>query len=406
MQTESNEAISTGISVLVVDDSLVFRRFLRDIFEESNGVAIIGEARNGVEALDLLLKTTPDVILLDMEMPLMDGMTALQHLMIHRPKPVLMFSSLTREGTARCYDALKNGAVDFVCKDFIFHEEKKGIHRQLVIDKVRKAAEVKIKSREPVIAAEGSAVSSHGKDHRIVFCEECGNKEFVAFKGSQSAESVACSNCGDLIEFADTLHYRRSTFLTVVGGGEGSFQNLLEIIPSLDADTGGSLIVVIHAPAAHVDAFAEYLDAISPMEILRVREGVSIEGGNCYLASDHDYMSVEPHGGRLTLHRLQQIEPGTGPLDVLMASVSSLYKRRAAAVILSGEEREGRIGMGVLLRNGGTGLVLEPSFCLCKSMATEIMEKCDLHPVDGIDALIGEIKKLHNSDGDESAGNQ
>ena len=157
--------------------------------------------------------------------------------------PVVMFSSLTREGTARCYDALKNGAVDFLCKDFIFQQEKKDIHRKLVIDKVRKAAGVLIKSREPVFTTGDSSVSSQVKDHRLVFCEECGNKEFVAFKDSRSAESVVCSNCGEMIEFAATLHYRRSTFITVAGG-------------------------------------------------------------NCYLASGHDYMSIEPHGTRLTLHRL------------------------------------------------------------------------------------------------------
>jgi two-component system chemotaxis response regulator CheB len=115
--------LSRKISVLIADDSLVFRRYLRDIFENTIGIEIVGEARNGIEALELVLKQSPDVLLLDLEMPVMDGMTALQHLMIHCPTPTIMFSSLTSEGTARCFDTLKNGAVDFVCKDVLFQEK-------------------------------------------------------------------------------------------------------------------------------------------------------------------------------------------------------------------------------------------------------------------------------------------
>jgi two-component system, chemotaxis family, protein-glutamate methylesterase/glutaminase len=100
------------ISILIVDDSLDFRKFLKDIFENCQDIVIVGEAQNGIEALDMVLKTSPSVILLDLEMPLMDGMTALQHLMIHRPTPTIMFSSLTEKGTARSFDTLKNGAVE------------------------------------------------------------------------------------------------------------------------------------------------------------------------------------------------------------------------------------------------------------------------------------------------------
>ena len=117
-----------------MDDSLVFRKFLGDIFDDCDELVVVGEAQNGIEALDMVLRTMPDVILLDMEMPLMDGMTALQHLMIHRPTPAIMFSSLTAGGTARCFDTLKNGAIDFVCKDFIFQKSSLLTHKKLVPD--------------------------------------------------------------------------------------------------------------------------------------------------------------------------------------------------------------------------------------------------------------------------------
>jgi len=136
MEFEDTSEAARVVSVLIVDDSLVFRRFIGDIFAEFKNIRIVGEAQNGIEALDMVLKRSPDVILLDMEMPLMDGMTALQHLMIHRPIPTIMFSSLTEEGTARCFDTLKNGAVDFVSKDFIFQKNHLAEHKKELLEKV------------------------------------------------------------------------------------------------------------------------------------------------------------------------------------------------------------------------------------------------------------------------------
>jgi two-component system chemotaxis response regulator CheB len=112
------------ISVLIVDDSLIFRRLLKEIFERTNTIKIIGEAVNGIEALDKVLKLNPDVIIMDMEMPLMDGMTSLQHLMIHMPTPTIMVSSLTREGTARGLMPSRMGRLILSVKTRFFNKKK------------------------------------------------------------------------------------------------------------------------------------------------------------------------------------------------------------------------------------------------------------------------------------------
>ena len=395
MQSHPGGNKSKKTTVLVVDDSLVFRRFLRDIFEDCHDISIVGEAQNGIEALDLVLKTDPDVILLDVEMPLMDGMTALQHLMIHRPTPTIMFSSLTNEGTARCFDTMKNGAIDFVCKDFIFQEEKLLAHRQIVIEKVRKAAHVKILTREPFSTDLHSGGASADEEQRIVFCEDCGQKEAVTVKLSQVGKKILCSRCGDTIELEVSSQTRQNSFVTVIGGGEGCFPNLLEIIPKLESEMSGAVIGVIHGNVQHVNAFSEYLDAISSMKVLRARDGVIVEGGYCYLASDRDYMNVKLHRGRPILQRLQKSTTGTGPLDVLMASVSAIYKKKTAGVILSGEEQDGRKGMHLLLKNEGAALILDPGSCLYKTMGEKIMDECNLRTTVGIDGIVERIKKLH-----------
>ena len=388
---------SSNISVLIVDDSLVFRKFLGDIFDDCEDITVVGEAQNGIEALDMVLKTKPDVILLDMEMPLMDGMTALQHLMIHRPTPTIMFSSLTARGTARCFDTMKNGALDFICKDFIFQKNSLLTYKKLLVDKVRNAALVRIKAKEPVFALPTTVNSASEVAQRVVFCEECGNREIVSVTRSQPIQNTFCSQCGDTIDLnlSAQSQYRRNTFISVLGGGDGSFLNLLQIVPQLRGDMGGALIAVVHQEIEHVNGFAESLDAISAMKVIRAREGVNIEGGNCYIASGSDYMSIKPYSAQLTLQKVPKGSVKGGPLDILLASVSTVFKKRAAGIILSGNETDGERGMSILMKNGGTQAILNKEECYCKNMAQQIVEKCNLSKTSSLDHIVETIGKMH-----------
>lgn len=398
MQSANNTKTSQKISVLIVDDSLVFRRFLGDLFEDSEDLCIIGEAKNGIEALDMVLKTNPDVILLDMEMPLMDGMTALQHLMISCPTPTIMFSSLTEEGTARCFDTLKNGAVDFVCKNFIFQENVRKSHEKLLVEKVKKAASVRLVAREPFDAASSSPADRIEVKQRVVFCEECGNREVVSITRSKPVLNISCSQCGDVIDFSVSpqSQYRRNTFISVLGGGEGSFFNLLEIIPQLEPEIGGSLIVLIYQSNEHVHGFAEYLDAISPMKVVRASEGVNIEGGTCYIISGDDYMSIQPYSTQMTFRKIQSRAMKGGALDVLFASVSTVYKKRAAGIILSGDERDGDQGLSILLKNGGSEAILDSQECYSKNMGLNIIENCKIGRTCSTKGILEKIREMHS----------
>jgi two-component system chemotaxis response regulator CheB len=398
MQPERTWNRSSKLSILIVDDSLVFRKFLGDIFNDCEELLVVGEAQNGIEALDMVLKTKPDVILLDMEMPLMDGMTALQHLMIHRPTPTIMFSSLTERGTARCFDTMKNGAVDFVCKDFIFQKSSLLTYKKLLIDKVKKAALVKLKAKEPVFAAPAAVSTSPEIEQRVVFCEECGNRESVSVIRSQPINNIICSQCGDTIELSlsSQAPYRRNTFISVFGGGEGSFLNLLQIVPQLDSDMGGALIAVVHQNIEHVNGFAEYLDAISAIKVIRAREGVNIEGGNCYIASGSDYMSIKPYSAQLTLQKVPKGSLKGGPLDILLASVSTVFKKKATGIILSGDESDGERGMSMLIKNGGTQAILNEEECYYKNMGRRIVTSCNISRTCTLDRIVETIKKVHH----------
>ena len=150
----TTKSVKTPIKLLIVDDSWVLRRVLRGTLSQRDDIIIIGEATNGVEALELILNLSPDVILLDVEMPVMDGMTTLQHLMIHTPTPVIMLSSLSRWASSRCFDALKYGAIDFISKDSFFKGIDGTAHSKLVVRKVIAAAGIKVSSINPMQSPE------------------------------------------------------------------------------------------------------------------------------------------------------------------------------------------------------------------------------------------------------------
>ena len=384
------------ISILVVDDSLVFRRFLRDIFENVEGMEIVGEAKNGIEALDLVLKVKPDVILMDLEMPLMDGMTTLQHLMIHCPTPTIIFSSLTSEGTARCFDTLKNGAVDFICKDFMFEEKNLEIYKNTVIRKVISVAGNRVRSIEALVSLQSPPLPSRvSHEQQVIFCEECGTRQIIEGGKGVIRKEIRCPACGDLIEVNQRDKFRRNSFLTVLAGGKGSFRNLLNIIPRFDVDMGGAMVVVICDEIAHVNAFAEYLNAISQMKVMRARENMCVDGGNCYIASSRDYFCLKPYSANYSFQQVLASGGDVDSLDLLLTSVAGIFKNKTAGVILSGQDIAGIQGMLSLVKAQGTALVLDPADCLYKDMGQMIRAKCPRNKVVSEEELVEKIQALH-----------
>ena len=401
----ANSQLSPGqkpISVLIADDSLVFRRELREIFDQTNSVEVIGEAVNGIEALDMMLKSNPDVIILDMEMPLMDGMTSLQHLMIHKPTPTIMFSSLTSEGTARCFDALKYGAVDFVSKDSFFQRQDIGSFQKDIIHRVIYASKVMVRAVEPISTAKAGLPPTPFQASDIIFCEECGTKNVIdAERRSAEADELRCQNCNDLLQINLINKHRRINLITVIGAGLGGYTNLLRIIPNISPDIGGAIVIIMYAESSHVDAFADYLDAVSSIRVQRMNDGMNLEGGTCYIASASDNVYMKPYSAHYTIRRTKAI-PGFGPIDLFMNSITSVFKNRVAGLIMSGTELDGVRGINSIKDQDGVSLVLNSSSCLCKEMGENILRKCMVDIIIDEKDVTDIITKMHQSDSEAS----
>ncbi len=366
------------LKVLIVDDSLVFRRFLGEIFEDCDNIEIAGEASNGIEALELLLRVKPDVILLDLEMPLMDGMTALQHLMIHRPTPAIMFSSLTEEGTARCFDTLKNGAVDFFNKDFIFQRNNLDVQKELLVEKVEKAGSMVLLNRDP-FAVDSAEEEGSGSEPRTkqwaLFCEECGHREIVNIDPGRSVQDFTCSACGDKItctlSAGEQVH--QELFVSFLVGGCGSCSNLLSILPSLDNSFAGSIIGFVESEHdTHLNNFVEYLDSISSIRVLRAEEGMSIDSGTCYLLSCNDNLSFISDASQVMLQKNTTMTEG--PLDVLLASAADTFKDNASVYFLSGRKMAVGAGLNAFAKSADRVKLLLSEECFFPELSRGVSE--------------------------------
>ncbi len=387
-------ATNSPIKLLIVDDSWVLRRVLRGTLSQRDDVMIVGEATNGVEALEMILRLDPDVILLDAEMPIMDGMMTLQHFMIHTPTPTIMLSSLSNSGTARCFDALKYGAVDFIGKNKFFQGIDGTAHSKLVVQKVIDAAHVSVSPIDLMNQGSESGVSGRALE-KVVFCEDCGARNSIK-SWQATGQNLKCCHCGDEILLMGGTRYRRMNYVTVIGAGEGGYANLLQIIPDLNPEMGGAIFVMIHDEADHVASFIKYLDSICDFQVIHGENGLTVEGGYCYVFSREQQVELSAFSGqyRFQITSSQAVDHA-GVIDRLMTSTALLLKDRMTGVLVSGKESDGGKGMEAILQQHGTSLILNPDYCLQKTMVEALDEQ--LTPMEKLDtaALTIRIQKCH-----------
>ncbi len=382
-----NYPVDQRVRLLLVDDSELFRKFITEILGDSTALTIVGEAAGGLQALDRLDELKPDVVLLDMEMPGMDGMQTLHRIRQRSPVPVIMVSSLSREGSARSFDCLKNGAVDFIGKDALHPRKGAEQLKSELLYRIFCASRLQVNGGGAVTEESGArsgAAPSAMVDKRVIFCEDCGTRNVVESQSSNGArEEVRCSDCGDLLEAVTINAYRRVSSISVIGAGRGAALNLLRIIPWLPADSGSTQIVVLQENRDYTRSFCRYLNAISPTRVVELEDGMNIEGGNCYIGSCHDHFSMISHSTNFTI-RKGSARPGQGALDQMFESIASIMKNRMLAMVLSGNQLDGEKGIQQVRKKQGFGVVLNAANCLCKELGENILRKS------GADRIVSE----------------
>ncbi|MFH0822935.1 MAG: response regulator, partial [Pseudomonadota bacterium] len=291
------------IRVLVVDDSVLMGRQIAGILSQDPEIEVIGRAKDGVEALEKIDKFKPDVVTLDVEMPKMNGITALKHIMVKHSTPTVMISSLTREGARTTFDALRYGAIDVIAKPSKRDEDSLEAQKSDIVGKVKKAAKIRTgRSRYVRISAAHPRRDDTGEPHDA------------------------------------------STRFIGIGAGTGGYYSLLRLIPALPPGFKDIVIAVILVSPVYVAPFTAYLAENSGVPVKQAAEAYRLEKGTCYVGSGVGELFPPDSQASGVLGVPSHAPPGAGPdqpIDRLFGSLARLAGNRAVGVIMSGSGDDG-----------------------------------------------------------------
>ncbi|KHK62871.1 protein-glutamate methylesterase/protein-glutamine glutaminase [Pseudomonas frederiksbergensis] len=354
------------VKVLVVDDSGFFRRRVSEILSADTSIQVVGTATNGKEAIDQALALKPDVITMDYEMPMMDGITAVRHIMQRCPTPVLMFSSLTHEGARVTLDALDAGAVDFLPKNFEDISRNPDKVRQLLCEKVHSIS----RSNRRVSAYSAPAPASTAVP----------TPPFVPSASSSfnpaPARSAPAPARPAPASPSSPAPKRKAYKLVAIGTSTGGPVALQRVLTQLPANFPAPIVLIQHMPAAFTKAFAERLDKLCRISVKEAEDGDILRPGLALLAPGGKQMMIDGRGA-------VKILPGDERLnykpcvDITFGSAAKSYGDKVLAVVLTGMGADGREGARLLKQGGSAIWAQDEASCVIYGMPMAIV-KADL----------------------------
>lgn len=336
-----------AVRVLVVDDSGFFRRRVTEMLQSDPALEVIGAAANGQEAIDQTLALRPDVITMDIEMPVLDGITATRRIMEKRPTPIIMFSSLTTDGAKATLDALDAGAVDFLPKRFEdISNDHTEVKRQLC-ERVRQLAH-----RPPTLlnkSPAGSAVAATAN-------------KVPETPAVQRTVSVAIPK-GDIK-------------LVAIGTSTGGPVALQEVLTKLPQNFPFPVLLIQHMPATFTPAFAQRLDGLCAIGVKEAQDGDVLRPGQAYLAPGGKQMLVDKRGADIVIRVVEaEIRQTYKPsVDTTFSSVAKLFPRQTLAVVMTGMGADGREGARLLKQGGSRVWTQDAGSCVVYGMPAAVKE--------------------------------
>lgn len=321
------------IRVLIVDDSALMRRLISDLIEAAPDFTVVGAARDGKEAIAMVEELSPNVVTMDVEMPVMDGLAALEQIMSRHPTPVVMLSSRTAHGADATLRSLELGAVDFVCKPSGSISLNIAEVRSLLLGKLRLAASAHLMPpRSPA-----------AKPHAF------------------GAPMPRAGNAP-----ADRL--------VVIASSTGGPRALEAIIPELPADLSAAVAVAQHMPAGFTRAMADRFRSFSDIDVREAVDGDALLPGAALIAPGGRHMIID-HRRRVRITDDPPIWGVRPSADPLMTSAAEAYGSRCVGVILTGMGQDGVRGMTAIHRAGGITIAQDEATCVVYGMPRAAVEQ-------------------------------
>jgi len=307
------------IRVLVVDDSALIRQMLTEMLQQDPGIEVVGVAQDPIMAREKIKQLNPDVLTLDVEMPKMDGVTFLRHLMRLRPMPVVMVSTLTQKGSEITLDALELGAVDFIAKPTVDIAHAFSDYAEEIIAKVIMASK------------------AHVRELRTV-------------SERQSADAI--------LPAKQTKHFRTTDQIIALGASTGGTEAIREVLELMPADSP-AIVITQHIPEAFSKPFAQRMNRCSQMTVTEAGDGEQIVPGHVYIAPGDRHLMVVRDGARFRckLSDGSPVNRHRPSVDVMFRSVAQNIGPNAIAVILTGMGDDGARGMQEMKQTGAHTIV-------------------------------------------------
>ena len=362
------------VKVLVVDDSGFFRRRVTEILSADSNIQVVGTATNGKEAIDQALALKPDVITMDYEMPMMDGITAVRHIMQRCPTPVLMFSSLTHEGARVTLDALDAGAVDFLPKNFEDISRNPDKVKQLLCEKVHS------------ISRSNRRFSGYGSSAPQPVAAPAPSSAGYASPAPAPSRTTPIPSRAVAAPMSSPAPKRKPYKLVAIGTSTGGPVALQRVLTQLPASFPAPIVLIQHMPAAFTKAFAERLDKLCRISVKEAEDGDILRPGLALLAPGGKQMMIDGRGA-------VKILPGDERLnykpcvDITFGSASKSYGDKVLAVVLTGMGADGREGARLLKQGGSSVWAQDEASCVIYGMPMAIVKANLADAVYGLDDI-------------------
>ena len=319
------------ITVLVVDDSALMRQFISDILRSDPRLEVIGTARDGRDAIAQMKALKPDIITMDVEMPNMDGLQALEEIMKTNPIPVIMVSTMTQEGAETTLKALALGCVDFIGKpsgSISLNIKDVG---QEIINKVIAASTAKVRPRGGIF----NAAPAQTEFRRMAPPVSTGRRDIVA---------IASSTGGPMA--------------------------LSELLPKLPKNFPVPIVITQHMPKEFTGSFAKRLNESSQIEVVEGFEGLSLKPGRAVIAPGGSHLVVKRRAGTAVcgLSDAPPVLSVKPAANIMFLSVADEYGGNVLCVILTGMGRDGTDGATALKRRGAYVLAESHKTCVVYGM--------------------------------------
>ena len=345
------------IKVLIVDDSAFMRNVLATMLASDPEIKIVGTARDGLEAIEKVESLNPDIVTMDVEMPRMDGISALKHIMVRNPLPVIMVSSLTSEDAKVTLDALDLGAVDFIPKNLSDLSINIVKIRAILIEKVKQ------------IARKGKFKRSIGNSPRTRAVEKVEYRS-PSFEGARKIGIVS------------------------IGASTGGPKALQEVIPKIPKDLPVPIVIAQHMPSNFTKPFAERLNQLSFLPVKEAEEGETLRPGVVLIAPGRGNMRIIRKRGIeivVSISEEQEDFIYRPSVDALMLSVADCYPGRALGIILTGMGNDGLRGLAGLRKTGGRVYAQNEETCVVYGMPKAVVDAGIADKILSIEEIAGEI---------------